>query len=46
MRGSLCYFCEGLGVVAPKVVEMTARTAVIPHGQFCLLISKLELIWM
>lgn len=29
MRGSLCYFCEGLGVVAPKVMEMTTRTVII-----------------
>lgn len=38
MRGSLYYFCEGLGVVAIKVVEMTTRTVIIPHGQFCLLV--------
>ena len=46
MRGSLCYFCEGLGTVAREVAEVTARTEIIPGGQFRLLGLKRELIWM
>lgn len=46
VRESLCYFCEWLGTVAPEVVEVIARTVIIPGGQFCLLGLKLELIWM
>ena len=46
VRGSLRYFCEGLGTVAPEVAEVTARTVIIPGGQFRLLGLKLELIWM
>lgn len=46
VRESLCYFCEGLGTVAPEVTEVTARTVIIPGGQFCLLGLKPELIWM
>lgn len=37
VRGSLCYFCEGLGTVAPEVVEVTDRTAIIPREQFHLM---------